>query len=302
MLRNILSVAFVLSIFAGSASAQTCGTGIPNNLTNGSIADATQVMANLNYLNNCINTLRGYLGGLTMSNDSASPNTFIDTSVGVADSDDAMTMMTLGTAFTKNATAAWAAGTGNGCLDTGTFQASMWYHLFIIANTTTGAVDELCSTSATGPTRPSGYNKQRRIGSFKTDASSHILAFTQSGGQFLWKNAVADVNNAPISSTTATYPVISVPPGVSVTAVTNIGVDNSSGGAGMIVWTYAPTTIMTPTFYTVVSTVASTPAVVPLNIQVLSTGGAKIAAEVYNANCSYWVITLGWIDPRGRFN
>ncbi|MEO8924636.1 MAG: hypothetical protein ABI330_17715 [Caldimonas sp.] len=53
-------------------------------MTNGTTADATQVMANFNYLINCINGPHGYLGGLTMSNDGTNPNTVIDTSAGVA--------------------------------------------------------------------------------------------------------------------------------------------------------------------------------------------------------------------------
>src|SRR5579872_1429376 len=118
--------------------------------------------------------LQGHIGGLGLSNDGTSPQTVIDTSSGVATSDDASAMMKL--ASFKKSTAAWAVGSGNGCLDSGTVAASTWYHVFVIERTDTGAVDELCSTSATAPTFPTSYTKKRRIGSFKTDASSHIIA------------------------------------------------------------------------------------------------------------------------------
>lgn len=53
-MKSILRLAFVLSLIAKSASAQLCGP-LPNILTNGTTADATQVMADFNTLLTCIN-------------------------------------------------------------------------------------------------------------------------------------------------------------------------------------------------------------------------------------------------------
>jgi hypothetical protein len=306
VLRNIVSIAFVLSIFAGAASAQTCsGTPITNNLTNGSTADATQVMANFTYVINCIGALRGYLGGLTMSNDTNNPSTVIDTSAGVADSDDVTTMMTL-PAFTKNANATWAAGSGSGCLDvnSGTvLAASTWYHLYVIENTTTGVVDEVCTTSMAvppSPTLPTGYNKKRRIGSFKTNSSSAILLFTQNGDEFLWTTEVADVNAAPIGNTVLS-PVLSVPPGFFVSALLKVGI-SSSTGAELYAFPYgvSPTDGVVSTFGN-----ASWPSIVPLTIEVPSYASPSRSIFVVATAascCSYSIITRGWIDTRGRFN
>ena len=55
MIRKILALAVMLSFFASAAVAQTCST-LPNNLTNGTTADATQVMANFNSILTCANT------------------------------------------------------------------------------------------------------------------------------------------------------------------------------------------------------------------------------------------------------
>ena len=182
--------------------------------------------------------LQGHIGGLAISNDGTSPQTVIDTSSGVATSDDATTMMKLAS-FTKS-TAGWSVGAGNGCLDSGTVANSTWYHLFVIERTDTGVVDELCSTSATAPTLPTSYTKKRRIGSFKTDASGHILAFTQRGSgnrrQYIWASSVLDVNGLGVnngSSTTVTLP--SIPNGIKVDA--RIGthwVNASSGVNGLV--------------------------------------------------------------------
>lgn len=176
--------------------------------------------------------LQGHIGGLALSNDGTSPQTVIDTSAGVATSDDAGALMRL-PSFTKS-TAAWAAGSGNGCLDAGTVANSTWYHLFVIERTDTGAVDELCSTSATSPTLPAPYTKKRRIGSFKTDASGHILGFTQYGGgqtrQFIWTTASQDVSSASLpTGAPSSYTLSSVPSGIKVRAVLNITVPGTLG-------------------------------------------------------------------------
>jgi hypothetical protein len=56
MVRNIVVTLFVLFASVGAVSAQTC-TSYPYTLTNGQNADASQVMANFNYVANCVNNL-----------------------------------------------------------------------------------------------------------------------------------------------------------------------------------------------------------------------------------------------------
>src|SRR5262249_31327116 len=104
---------------------------------------------------------------------------------------------------------------------------STWYHLFVIERTDTGVVDELCSTSATAPTLPTNYTKKRRIGSFKTDASAHILAFTQYGAanrrQYLWVNQGTDNNAVALNNGTNTsITLASVPAGIKVDALFDV--------------------------------------------------------------------------------
>jgi hypothetical protein len=177
--------------------------------------------------------LEGHIGGLALSNDGTSPQTVIDTSAGVATSDDATALMKLAS-FTKS-TAAWAVGSGNGCLDSGAVAASTWYHLFVIERTDTGVVDELCSTSATAPTLPTNYTKKRRIGSFKTDGSAHVLGFTQYGAgnvrEYLWATGVLDQSGAsiPLSPSRGLFTLASVPSGIKVRAILNVTVPGTLG-------------------------------------------------------------------------
>jgi len=52
MVGKLLAAVFAFILCAGIAVAQNCPAN-PNNLANGSTADATQVMANFNNLLNC---------------------------------------------------------------------------------------------------------------------------------------------------------------------------------------------------------------------------------------------------------
>jgi hypothetical protein len=54
MIKKIISALFMLSLSVGAVAAQSCAT-YPNTLTNGQPADATQVMANFNFILNCLN-------------------------------------------------------------------------------------------------------------------------------------------------------------------------------------------------------------------------------------------------------
>lgn len=155
-----------------------------------------------------------YKAGYTLSNDVTSPNTVLDVAVGaVRDSTNAADII-LASALTKT-TGTWASGTGNGGLDTGTVANSTWYSVFAINNGT--SVDCLFSTSATSPSMPSGYTYKRRIGSFLTDASAHILAYTQVGSKFLWSAPPTDVNSTSLSTSAVAY-TLTVPTGVKVDA------------------------------------------------------------------------------------
>jgi Chaperone of endosialidase len=53
MIRTIVAVSIALLLNAGAASAQTTCVPLPNTLTNGSNADASQVMANFNSILSC---------------------------------------------------------------------------------------------------------------------------------------------------------------------------------------------------------------------------------------------------------
>ena len=300
----------VLSVILSSAQfaqAQTCPT-YPANLTNGTTADATAVMGNFNSILNCANNnlaplaalpLRGYLGGLTLSNDGPSPNSVIDVAAGSAASDDATTLMNLTSGYTKSLSS-WIVGSGNGGLDTGSAAANTWYHLFVIERPDTAVVDILISTSATSPTLPANYTKKRRIGSIKTDASSHILTFSQFGDEFLWGAVVQDVNNGSVG-TTALMPTLTVPSGIKVYAeFYGVILNAGSAVAGLFTSPDSPNNVANSPVgnYNVVGPSSSLSGSTQFNIRTNTSQQIRVVSNLASSN--YYVVTIGWIDLRGK--
>ena len=156
--------------------------------------------------------LRGYIGGLTLANDSGSPNTIIDISAGIC-ADSTNSVGIVGTALTKSTGGTWVAGSGANGLGQGlTIAASTWYHVFAIING--NAADVYFDTSVTAANKPAGTTAFRRIGSFLTDGSSHIIPFSQNGNEFLWLTTLHDGSNLAPGVTTAESLTVSSPLGV----------------------------------------------------------------------------------------
>lgn len=172
-----------------------------------------------------------YMGGLTLSNDTNTPNTIIDIAAGSAVSDDSTVMMKLA-AFTKT-TGGWSLGTAGGCLDTGAVGNNTWYHIFLIERTDTGVVDVLCSTSASAPSFPTNYTKKRRIGSIKTNGAAAIVSFIQNGSTFLLGQDILDINTSTLGTTAALQTLASVPLGVKVVPICRYTVGNT--GASVLI-------------------------------------------------------------------
>lgn len=137
------------------------------------VRQASSVSFGLTYLNQPI----------TIANNTTDANNDIDFTAGNFQFDD-NSGEAFASAMTKRLDASWTAGNNQGGLDTGTKQASTWYHCYAIYNPTTQASDFLFSTSATSPTLPTGFTKYKLIGAFSTNSSSIIKLFTH----FVTKN------------------------------------------------------------------------------------------------------------------
>jgi len=125
--------------------------------------------------------MRGQLHGLTTSNNTTDPTNDIDVALGMAASSDAIpSILTLAAPMTKRLDAAWASGSGNGGCMSAAAIADTTYHLHLIGNPTTGAVDWGFDVSATAPNLPSGYTKFRRFWSILREGGA-IVPYKQFG-------------------------------------------------------------------------------------------------------------------------
>jgi hypothetical protein len=249
--------------------------------------------------------VRSYLAGNTLSGGGSQTLTI---TAGQATSDDQTTSMALGSTYTKTF-AAWAVGSGNGGLDTGAIAGTTWYHVYIIERTDTQVVDVLISLSASAPTLPTNYTKQRRIGSIKTDATPNIISFFQNGDTFLWSTLpTLDLNGT--ANTTAALFTVQTPPGVRTEGIFNLSEQNNTGGGGGAAMLLSSPDVAD----TAPSNTASPLGTLTFNVGTGTIGGVQVRVwtnatpqirhreSVTSANLAIQVQTLGWVDPRGRFN
>ena len=273
----------VTAISQGANTTANPGAGV--NLSTNPCTSSCTVTVDASYL-------RGYISGCTLSNDGTTPNTVIDIAVCVATSDDATTLMKVASAYTKNMNAAWAVGSTNGCADgTGyttfaTFGGTpTWVHIFEIIRTDTGVTDYLCSKSATAPTLPTGYGKQRRLGAVKIDATPKILQFQQTAMLFTWQVPVLDVNSVPCANTAQTG-TLSVPLGVVVEAVINAQAVGGTGTANTDIWVH-------PLYVTSATPQFGSPGFTAGDPSTTSLGAAADASVLTNTSQG-----VGWISNR----
>jgi hypothetical protein len=247
--------------------------------------------------NAALQVVRGQIAGLNVTPSTTS----YSISAGQAADSNNVDYINLASAFSKT-TSAWAAGNGNGGLDTGTIAASTGYHNYVIKNVSTQAVDSTFSLSASAPALPSGYTEYRRIGSLKTNASSQFVPFTQNGDEFLLKTAVQE-SGTPIATGAGSGSLIisSVPSGVQVFAKIIAVLAYSTAGCNVVI--YSPDqgtqTVNSPGgFYQLSVNVNFSVVEIDLAVRTNTTQNLGYAASA--AGSSLYIICYGWIDRRGR--
>lgn len=181
---------------------------------------------------------RSAVQGLTYGRNGTDASNDIDVAVGSAMDDTNTRMLVLSAAITKRLDAAWAVGTGQGGLDTGSVSDTDYY-IWLIERSDTGVVDVLFSTSATAPTMPASYNYKRLIGWFKRASGANVAFKTYeiAGGglEFFWVTPRRDVNLASTLGTSRRTDVLSVPTAFSVMAHLRGEASNAGGGSAVVV-------------------------------------------------------------------
>lgn len=223
--------------------------------------------------------------------------------------------MVLAAAMTKNLNVVWAAGNNNGGRDSASVSNGTW-HVFVIKNPTSGAVDVLFSTS-TNPvaTMPSGYTLKRRVGSILRVAGN-IKEFFQHGNHFYWNAAEMDVNVVDPDGA-AVAKALTVPQDVVVEADIWAGVRAVAGAMNIHVF---PMGISIPALQDPLDNIV----VAPISASTYRVEGATAASSLWegtrmrvvtdtngnvrvrvletNSNIQnrYAIVTYGYLDRRDR--
>ncbi len=204
---------------------------------------------------------RGYIDGfITALGDGAGGGDQIkdiNWAVGLCrDSSDSATMQesTAG-GITKQIDVNWTAGDNSGGFPSALTLAEDWYHLFVIRNTSTGAIDFGFDNSLTAvnllvdaAAESAGYTQFRRVGSVLTGATPfNIIAYRQVRNSFYWQDfGFQDVAVDPGMDVQVTHTLAHVPDGPRVIAnLTISGRTPSGSGAAFGAYTGGDETLAT---------------------------------------------------------
>lgn len=247
--------------------------------------------------------LKSSIQGLTYSNNVSDATNDIDIAAGVATDSTAAYSMALAASITKRLDAAWAVGTNQGGLDTGSIGNSDYY-IHLIARPDTGVVDVLYSLSATAPTMPANYTYRRLIGWFKrvggTIVAFHTYEADGGGIELSWDVPTLDINLANTLTTARRTDAVKVPLTFSVTAHLNVSIFDA--GSASINWICCPDQTDAAPSGSIAPLANVSPGLgltcaVQLKIRTSATG--TIAARSTLATCDlYAVSTMGFAWPR----
>lgn len=251
---------------------------------------------------------RGHLWGLGIANNSTDSDHDIDIAVGEcrsgADSDD----LVLSAALTKQIDAAWAAGDDAGGLFDGTVANTTVYHVFLIKKDSDGTIDAGFDTSVTAANIPDGYTAHRRIGSVKTNSSANIRAFSQHEDEFLWSSPTLDVDNSN-PGTSAVSQTLEVPTGYVLDALFLAGLVGGTATTPIVYYSplditdLAPSNTVAPLGYNVVVGGSSGGELSgPHRVRTNTSGQIRRRVSASVSDTRVRIVTLGWIDTRGRYS
>jgi hypothetical protein len=225
--------------------------------------------------------------GYTHSNNLSVPNTRIDIAAGSArDSTDTADIINL--PGTIDCTMVGANG-----LDAGALANNTWYYTFAIS-TAAGATAFLASTSPTAPTLPGSYTKFRRIGSFKTNGSAQILAFTHVHDTWYWSVVPRDISTgATVGTSFITSASLSVPRIYGVTAlIATTAFHASLAFSWYIMPTFVPDTAENGFIYNLGSNNGGS-----ILGRVMVDSLARVKYRSSTASTTVVIDTAGWVDP-----
>lgn len=250
----------------------------------------------------------GYKWGLTLSNNGSDATNDIDIALGEASSSSttysSRVILALTSGITKRLDATWATGTNQGGRSSSVALSNTTYHVCLIR--VAGVDDVGFDTSATCANLITDHSAThvRRIGSILRESAA-IVAFTQTGNEFLRTTPVQDIA-ATNPGTSAVSRTLSVPLGVAVEAI----ITSSTTQVGTNAYVYlspltstdsAPSASAAPGFtYLSSNTGLATWGTGPVRIRTNTSAAIRSRLSASDANTVFYIRTLGWLDDMGQ--
>lgn len=206
----------------------------------------------------------------------------------------------LTSSLTKRLDAAWAAGTNQGGLDAGSV-TNTTYHMFVIKNTTTGVVDALFSTSVSSPTMPTGYDKKRRVASFKRGGGANqAISTVETGGGGIEVLTTPDDDTSSVSTSPSLHTLTAIPSGLKLDSIISGIFTATANGVHLLISPpdiadTAPSSSICTTVYSETAATDVVPGSFQLRVRTDTSGRIRVRAD---GTGNIFTNTQGWVDWR----
>ena len=239
--------------------------------------------------------MKGYIHGLTLSNNTTDATNDIDFGIGECADESGVYKMVFDAVMVKQLDATWAVGTNAGGLFTGTVAADTTYHCFIIRKDSDGSIDAGFDTDVDAANIPTGYSSYRRIGSIVTETGPAIKSFYQDGDLFRYKQPFIGRTVGAAANTNRNLFTVSVPP--DVIAVLAFASSSAGTNYGWIDSTLRTDAAASSTNWNI--RVSGTPTHAEIR-EVQVDSSSQLAVRADGTGLIFGWMTEGWIDTRGR--
>jgi len=250
---------------------------------------------------------RGYLTGLTLSNDAGDTAFDINITAGTARNADDDGNLALTSEQTKQINASWATGNDAGGLASNLTLAEDTYHIFLILIGSTVEVGFDNSTVAANLISQHSATEYRRIGSIYTGSTPfNIVQFTHLDNEFLLKTPVVDINDVDPGTSAVTGTLASVPTDVQFQALASFSLRDDSFGAiisCLVTSLDQSDTAPSGTLNDLViegSTSDDITAIIFKSLRLSTAAAFRYRLSISNTDIDFRTVTHGWTDTRGR--
>lgn len=237
----------------------------------------------------------GFRSGGILSNNATDAVNDIDIAPFIVSDDTGQYTLSTSSIITKRVDAAWAAGSGNGGLDTGSV-ATGFYSFWVIGGASV-PTDVLISASWNMPTMPAGYTRKRYLG--RLGFSSGWYLFKQTGNHFRRRALLSAAISTVLAANTPT--MITLPTAPSGGAfLLDLQYRALNASAGAFVFLNSPddpalATLSNPNQANI--GIGTANASLSGKLQVYSDSIQRVRGVASNANTTIDLQVAGWWDP-----